>query len=63
MLAAGRSVGEVHQEGEITESTCLQRKKQFGGMSWDEANRPRDLEVENKTPKEMVAAVRSFFRS
>ena len=63
MLAGGRSAGQVHQELEITESTCLQRKKQFGGMSVDGANRPRDLELENKTPKEMVASERSFFRS
>lgn len=39
MLAAGKSLGEVYQKLEVTESTWQRWKKQFGGMKSDEAKR------------------------
>ena len=55
MLAAGQTLGEVLQKLEVKESTWQRWKKQFGGMKSDEAKRLRELEVENKRLKEMLA--------
>ena len=55
MLAAGKSLGEVYQKLEVTESTRQRWKKQFGGMKSDEAKRLRELEIENQRLKEMLA--------
>ena len=55
MLVAGKSAGAVYQKLEITESTWLRWKKQFGGMKSEEARRLRDLEIENQKLKEMLA--------
>ena len=55
MLAAGKTLGEVCQELEISEATWMRWKKQFGGMKSDEAKRLRELEVENQRLKEMLA--------
>jgi len=55
MLAAGKSLGEVYQKLEVTESTWQRWKKQFGGMKSDEAKRLRELEIENQRLKEMLA--------
>lgn len=40
---------------EISEATWLRWKKQFGGMKSDEAKRLRELEVENRKLKELLA--------
>ena len=55
MLAAGKTAAEVYQKLEITESTWLRWRKQYGGMKSDEAKRLRDLEIENRKLKEMLA--------
>ena len=55
MLAGGKSLPEVYQKLEITESTWQRWQKQFGGMKSEEAKRLRDLELENRRLKEMLA--------
>lgn len=55
MLAAGKTLAEVYQKLEITESTWQRWAKQYGGMKSDEAKRLRDLEIENQKLKEMLA--------
>lgn len=55
MLAGGKSLSEVYQKLEITESTWQRWRKQFGGMKSEEAKRLRDLELENRRLKEMLA--------
>lgn len=55
LLSAGKTSGEVFQKLEISEATWLRWKKQFGGMKSDEAKRLRELEVENRTLKELLA--------
>lgn len=55
MIAAGKTEAEVLQKLEISEATWQRWKKQFGGMKSDEAKRLRELEVENRQLKEMLA--------
>jgi transposase-like protein len=55
MLAAGKTLAEVYQKLEITESTWQRWTRQCGGMKSDEAKRLRDLEIENQRLKEMLA--------
>ena len=55
MLAAGKSEAEVIQRLEVTESTWQRRNSQYGGMKSDEAKRLRELEIENRCLKEMLA--------
>lgn len=55
MLAAGKELAEVYQKLEITESTWQRWQKQFGGMKSEEAKRLRDLELENRRLKELLA--------
>ncbi len=55
MLAAGKTLSEVYQKLEITESTWQRWTKQYDGMKSDEAKRLRDLEIENQKLKEMLA--------
>ena len=55
ILSAGKTLAEVYQKLEITESTWQRWKKLYGGMKSDEAKRLRDLEIENQKLKEMLA--------
>ena len=55
ILSAGKTLAEVYQKLEITESTWQRWKKQYGGMKSDEAKRLRELEIENQKLKEMLA--------
>ena len=55
MLAAGKTTGEVYQKLEISDATWTRWKQQYGGMKSDEAKRLRDLEIENRKLKEMLA--------
>ena len=55
ILAAGKTLAEVFQKLEITESTWERWKRQYGGMKSDEAKRLRELEIENQQLKEMLA--------
>jgi len=55
MLAAGKPLAEVLQKLEVTESTWERWIKQYGGMKSDEAKRLKELEIENRRLKEMLA--------
>ena len=55
MLSDGKSEAEVLQRLEITESTWQRWNRQYGGMKSDEAKRLRELEIENRRLKEMLA--------
>jgi len=55
MLAAGKPLAEVLQKLEVTESTWEHWIKQYGGMKSDEAKRLKELEIENRRLKEMLA--------
>jgi hypothetical protein len=55
MLAAGKSLGEVYQKLSTTEATWMRWKQRYGGMKSDEAKRLRELEIENRRLKEMLA--------
>ncbi|WP_409994406.1 transposase [Bremerella cremea] len=55
MLAAGKSSAEVYQALAISEATWMRWKKEFGGMKSDEAKRLRELELENRRLKELLA--------
>jgi putative transposase len=55
MLAAGKMSAEVYQKLGIAESTWMRWKQQYGGMKSDEAKRLRDLEIENRRLKELLA--------
>ena len=55
MLAAGRTSAEVYQKHDVAESTWMRWKKQFGGIKSDEAKQLRELELENRRLKELLA--------
>lgn len=54
-LAAGKTVSEVIQALEVTESTYYRWRSQYGGMKAEEARRLKELEVENPRLKRLVA--------
>ena len=54
MLAAGRSVGEVLQSLEVSESTLSRWRSQHGGMKSEEAKRLKTLEEENSRLKKII---------
>ena len=56
MLAAGKATAEVYQKLEVSEATWMRWKKQYGGMKSEDAKRLRDLELENRRLKELLAA-------
>lgn len=55
MLDAGKDLAAVLQALEVSESTYLRWKNQYGGMKSEEAKRLKQLEDENKRLKEVVA--------
>lgn len=55
MLNAGKDLSAVLQALEVSESTYLRWKNQYGGMKSEEAKRLKQLEDENKRLKEIVA--------
>lgn len=55
MLAAGKAAAEVYQKLGIAESTWMRWKQQYGGMKSEEAKRLRELELENRRLKELLA--------
>lgn len=55
MLNSGKDEAAVLQALEISESTYLRWKNQYGGMKSEEAKRLKQLEEENKHLKEVVA--------
>ncbi|MBX3437200.1 MAG: transposase [Planctomycetaceae bacterium] len=55
MLNAGKEEEAVLQALEVSESTYLRWRKQYGGMKAEEAKRLKELEDENRKLKEIVA--------
>ncbi|GAB6165755.1 hypothetical protein JCM19992_19210 [Thermostilla marina] len=55
MLNAGKDVAAVLQALEISESTYLRWRNQYGGMKAEEAKRLKQLEEENRRLKLLVA--------
>jgi transposase-like protein len=55
MLNGGKDEAAVLQALEISESTYLRWRNQYGGMKAEEAKRLKILEDENKRLKEVVA--------
>jgi transposase-like protein len=55
MLAAGRSVGQVCQQLEVSEAAVHRWRTQFGGMKSSEAKRLKELEQQNTRLKRIVA--------
>ena len=54
-FATGSTIPEVSRELGISEATFHRWKKQYGGMSQQEAKRLKELERENARLKKMVA--------
>jgi len=55
MLNSGRELAAVLQKLEVSEATYHRWQQQYGGMKSEEAKRLKQLEVENKQLKEIVA--------
>ena len=55
MLNAGKDLASVLQVLEISESSYLRWKNQYGGMKSEEAVRLKKLEDENRRLKQLVA--------
>jgi putative transposase len=55
MLNAGKDVAAVLQALEVSEATYLRWRNQYGGMKAEEAKRLKELDLENKRLKELVA--------
>ncbi len=55
LLNAGKELSVVLQSLEVSESTYLRWKNQYGGMKAEEAKRLKELEDENKRLKQLVA--------
>jgi transposase-like protein len=55
MLNAGKELAAVLQSLEVSEATYHRWRAQYGGMKSEEAKRLKQLEVENRRLKEIVA--------
>ena len=55
MLNAGKDEAAVLQTLEVSESTSVRWRNQYGGMKSEEAKQLKQLEDENKRLKEVVA--------
>jgi putative transposase len=55
MLAQGATVAEVCRKIEVTDQTYFRWRKEYGGMTVDQAKRLKDLELENIRLKKLVA--------
>ena len=55
MLNAGKDLAAVLQALEISESTLERWRLQYGGMKAEEAKRLKELEIENRQLKHIVA--------
>ena len=55
MIAVGKTIGQVAQALEISEQTFHRWRNQYGGMKAEEAKRLKELEVENKRLKKLLA--------
>ncbi len=55
MLNAGKDEAVVLQTLEVSQATYDRWRKQYGGMKAEEAKRLKELEIENRHLKELVA--------
>jgi transposase-like protein len=55
MLASEKTIGQVCQALEVSEQTYHRWRNQYGGMKAEEAKRLKELEVENKRLKKLLA--------
>jgi transposase len=55
LLAEGKDVAEVARHLQVSEQTYHRWRAQFGGMKADDVKRLKELEVENRRLKEIVA--------
>tara|TARA_R110002126_G_scaffold161186_1_gene308952 strand:- start:9 stop:296 length:288 start_codon:yes stop_codon:yes gene_type:complete len=55
MLNAGKTLGEVCQQLEISEQSHHRWQAQYGGMKAEEARRLKELEQENTRLKKLLA--------
>jgi len=55
MLASQKTIGQVCQALEVSEQTYHRWRNQYGGMKAEEAKRLKELEVENKRLKKLLA--------
>lgn len=55
MLNAGKDQAAVLQALEVSESTLERWRTQYGGMKAEEAKRLKELEIENRRLKHIVA--------
>jgi putative transposase len=55
LLAAGKDVGEVARQLEVSEQTYHRWRNQYGGMKADDAKRLKELERENSRLKKLLA--------
>ncbi len=55
MIASGKTIGQVAQALEVSEQTFHRWRNQYGGMKAEEAKRLKELEVENKRLKKLLA--------
>jgi transposase-like protein len=55
MLSAEKTIGQVCQTLEVSEQTYHRWRNQYGGMKAEEAKRLKELEVENKRLKKLLA--------
>ena len=55
LLAEGKDVAEVARHLQVSEQTYHRWRAQFGGMKADDVKRLKELEVENRRLKEVVA--------
>ncbi|MCG8443628.1 MAG: hypothetical protein MI723_17630 [Caulobacterales bacterium] len=47
-LRQGETAGSVRRAIGVTEQTCCRRRREFGGLKVDQANRLTDVERENE---------------
>lgn len=55
LLNAGHSVAQVIQQLGVSEQTYYRWRNQYGGMKAEEAKRLKELEIENKRLKYLLA--------
>jgi len=55
MLNAGRDEAAVLQALEVSQTTYERWRRQYGGMKAEEAKRLKELELENRRLKQLVA--------
>jgi putative transposase len=55
LLSQGNAIGVVSKKIGVSDYTYYRWRKEYGGMSVDQAHRLKDLEVENSRLKRLVA--------